>query len=367
MARHNTSGAVLALLLAALFGVARGDILRYQDGDGVWHFTDRPAAGAERIPDAGPAPAPHRDLAAQLADWAGTSSGPDLEPALAVVAVRTPLAEGAGFFCSPDGYILTTRHVVRPVGSDVWQQGQAAVDGAQTGLDELEGQLREWRSRLRRIDAQVLHVDQGDAAAGAQGDGGDTEGYQTKRAQVARRVAELDRLVRDTRRRTRSDRMALDIKGASATLASSVEVRLADQTKLRARVVAVSQVHDLALLKTDGYRTPSLPSSPEVLLTPGQAVFALGYPEDAPAGAAPGYVIKVAPAEVVTSVQLVPGYSGGPLLDASARVVGISAVKRVGADEAVYSEGQGVAIPIAVALREFPELHPRPEQAATKR
>jgi len=366
MPLHHTSGLALALLLTVIVGPARGDILRYQDADGVWHFTDRPGAGAVPIPQVGPAATKGRDLVAQLADWRGTASGSEPEPGLAVVAVRTSLAEGAGFFCSADGYILTTRHVVRPVGSDVWQQGQAAIDQGQGGLDEMECQLQEWRSRLRRIDAKMSRVDKAEGPSGVQADGADADSQQGTRAQVARRVTELERLVRDTRRRTRSKRLAFDIKGASATLATSVEVRLADQTQLRAQVVAVSQAHDLALLKLAGYRTPSLSPSPEVGLAPGQSVFALGYPEDASAGAAPGLVLRVTPEEVVTSVQLVPGYSGGPLLDASGRVVGVSAVKRVGADEGVYAEGQGIAIPIAVALREFPQLHPRADRTASK-
>jgi len=203
MARRNIWGLALSLLLAPLVGPARGEILRYQDADGVWHFTDRPGAGAVPIPQAGPAPTKDRDLVAQLADWRGAASGSEPEPGLAVVAVRTSLAEGAGFFCSADGYILTTRHVVRPVGSDVWQHGQAAIAQGQGGLDEMEGQLQEWRSRLRRIDAKMSRVDQAEGPSGVQADGADADSQQGTRAQVARRVTELERLVRDAAGRRR--------------------------------------------------------------------------------------------------------------------------------------------------------------------
>jgi len=362
MARRNIWGLALSLLLAPLVGPARGEILRYQDADGVWHFTDRPGAGAVPIPEAGLAPAPDRDLVAQLAQRFGGGSAPDL----AMVLVRTSLAQGAGFFCSADGYILTTRHVVRPVGSDVWRADQEAIDQARDGLDGLEGELQEWRSRLRRIDAQVSPVGEGDESLGAQADGSGAEGPRATRTRVAWRVTELERLVREARSRTRSDRLAFDIKGASATLATSVEVTLADQTRLRARVIAVSQARDLALLKLSGYRTPALGVSPEVHLAQGQPVFALGYPDDGSDGAAPGVVLQVTSEEVVTSVQLVPGHSGGPLLDASGRVVGVSAVKRVHADEDVYAQGQGIAIPIAIALREFPQLRAGAARTATR-
>jgi len=376
MAGHNTWSLILGAGLAFWGLSAWAEILGYQDASGLWHFTDRPTQGAVRIESYGQAEV--RDLAAQLAAWRGPTSGSEtsgseqeLEPALAVVSVRTPVAEGAGFFCSQDGYILTTRHLVRPVGSDAWQQGQAAIDQAQGGLDELEGQAREWRSRLARIDAQLGRLqasgDERAARAAHLPAEADAESVREKRAQVAQRVQELERLVRERRRQTRSDRVAFDVKSASATLAASVEIRLADQTPLRARVVAVSQAEDLALLKLDGYRTPALRCGAEVSLTPGQAVFALGHPDDSSVGVAPGMVLSASAEELVTSAQLVPGYSGGPMLDGSGRVVGVSALKRVAADEQVYAEGLGIAIPIASARREFRQLRPESASAGGKR
>ena len=367
MAFHTTLGLALCAVLATLCFAARADILGYQDATGLWHFTDRPAEGAVRIEPSGPTRS--KDLAAQLTGWRGLTSemDSDPEPALAVVSVRTPIAEGAGFFCSVDGYILTTRHLVRPVGSDAWQQGRAAIDRAQGGIEELQGQAKEWRSRLRRIDAQLSSLGEDDDRSGAPDEATQVERLRESRGQVARRVDELERLLRDGRRRARSDRVAFDVKGASATLAANVEVRLADGTPLRARVVAVAQGEDLALLKLDGYRTPALPCGVDVALAPGQAVFALGHPGEASVGVAPGLVLRASAEEVVTNVQLVPGYSGGPMLDAAGRVVGVSALKRVGADEAVYAEGQGIAIPIASAWREFPQLSPRTDRTGGKR
>ena len=360
MARCKFWGLALSLFLVFLTPSALGQILRYQDADGVWHFTDRPGGDALPISGTGTVPAQARDLEAQLAQRQGGGSDPDL----AVVLIRTALTEGAGFFCTPDGYILTTRHVVRPVGSDAWRKGQATVDQAQVGLAELEGKLRAWRLRLARMVAPESPTETGEGPSQGQADGSDpgaeikVEG-EVSRAEVAGRVAELERLAQDARRRAHAERFAHDIKGASATLATSVEVVLPDQTQVRARVVAVSQGQDLALLKLDGYRTPFLPLGPEVRLVTGQPVFAYGYPDDDAQGATPGLVVEVSPQEVVTNVQLIPGHSGGPLLDVSARVVGVNVLKRVRGDEGVHAQGQGIAIPIALALREFPQIRPR--------
>jgi serine protease Do len=374
MARRKIWGLALSFILVSPAPSALGQILRYQDAEGLWHFTDRPGGDALPIPETGPAPAPALDLEARLAQGQGGGSDPDL----AVVMIRTTLAEGAGFFCSPDGYILTTRHVVRPVGSDAWRKGQATVDQAQGGLEELEGKLREWRSRLARMTAQQPAAEDEDRsrkvqAAGADGADGADPGASVQaeggvsRAEVAGRVAELERLVRDARRRAQSERFSHDIKGASTTLVTSVEVVLADQTRMRARVVAVSQGKDLALLKLDGHRTPFLILGPEVRLATGQSVFAYGYPDDDAQGATSGLVVEVSAQELVTSVQLIPGHSGGPLLDASGLVVGVNAVKRVSGAQGVHAQGQGIAIPIALALREFPQIRPRAARPVTRR
>jgi S1-C subfamily serine protease len=377
MARRKIFGLAFILILVSPASPVVGQILRYQDAEGLWHFADRPGDGAFPIAETGPAPAPALDLEAQLTHGQGGGSDPDL----AVVLIRTALSEGAGFFCTPDGYILTTRHVVRPVGSDAWRQGQATVDQDKGGLEELEGKLREWRSRLGRMTAsqpaaededrsrrvqvhgaeEAEHADAADAGVSVQAEG------EVGRVEVAQRVAELERLVRDARRRAHSERFAHDIKGASTTLASSVEVVLADQTRMRARVVAVSQGKDLALLKLDGHRTPFLTLGPEVRLATGQSVFAYGYPDDDAQGATSGLVIGVGPQELVTNVQLIPGHSGGPLLEASGLVVGVNAVKRVNGAQGVHARGQGIAIPIALALREFPQLRTGATRPAIRR
>ena len=371
MARLEIWGLALTFILVSVPPPALGQILRYQDADGLWHFTDRPDGDALPIPGTGPASVRARDLAAQLAQGQGGESDPDV----AVVLIRTALAEGAGFFCTSDGYILTTRHVVRPVGSDPWRKGQAMVDQAQDGLADLEGKLREWRSRLARMAVPESPADAGEGPPQGQADQADgvepgasvqAEGGVSRTA-VAGRVAELERLVRDARRRAHSERFAHDIKDASTTLATSVEVVLADHTRVRARVVTVSRGQDLALLKLDGYRTPYLTLGPEVRLATGQSVFAYGYPDDDAQGATSGLVVEVSPQELVTSVQLIPGHSGGPLLDASGLVVGVNAVKRVSGDQGVHAQGQGIAVPIAQALREFPQLRSGGARPAARR
>jgi hypothetical protein len=58
------------------------------------------------------------------------------------------------------------------------------------------------------------------------------------RATVAQRVAELERLAQDARGRVHAERLSHDIQDASATPATRVEVILADQTRVRARVMA---------------------------------------------------------------------------------------------------------------------------------
>jgi serine protease Do len=372
MTRHKIWDLALSLLLVSLAPAALGQSMRYQDANGRWHFADSPGGDALPTPGTGLAAAPAWDLAAQWAWQHGDASDPDL----AVVLIRTAGAEGAGFFCTADGYILTARHVVRPAGSDPRRTRQATVDQAQGHLAEIEGKLREWRSRLVEMAAQDPLAGAGEGPPQGKTDpandadprgSADQARGPVSRAAVTKRVAELERLAQDARRRVHANSHAHDIQGASATPATRVEVILADQTPVQARIVAVSQGKDLALLKLDGYRTPFLTLGPEVHLVAGQSVFAYGYPDDDAQGATAGLVVEVGPQELVTNVQLIPGHSGGPLLDASARVVGVNALKQVRGDQGVHAQGQGIAIPIAVALREFPQIRPGAMRPAARR
>jgi serine protease Do len=123
--------------------------------------------------------------------------------------------------------------------------------------------------------------------------------------------------------------------------------------KLDAELVGVDTITDLALLKIPGkdLRTLSLGDSDR--LKPGQLVLAFGSPLGLRNTVTMGVVSAVArqlsPDDAAVYVQtdapVNPGNSGGPLVDAAGRVVGINTLilSRSGG-----SEGVGLAIPSSV-------------------
>ncbi|MDG6901668.1 MAG: trypsin-like peptidase domain-containing protein [Nitrososphaerota archaeon] len=108
-----------------------------------------------------------------------------------------------------------------------------------------------------------------------------------------------------------------------------------DGKRLSAKVVGRNQYADLALLKAelDGLRPIELGESSQLKV--GQFVLALARPQAGPMGATSGIITGVSRQlggwwrfsvrdAIVTDARLNPGYSGGPLIDASGRMVGMN-------------------------------------------
>ena len=114
-----------------------------------------------------------------------------------------------------------------------------------------------------------------------------------------------------------------------------------------ADVIAYSRDHDLALLHAPAVSGPLLELRDARVLRPGEIVFAHGHPLGMSHSLTMGAIHAVAthprtgePRFVVADVRLAPGNSGGALVDAHGRLVGINSMV-VG--------GLGVAIPALVA------------------
>lgn len=146
----------------------------------------------------------------------------------------------------------------------------------------------------------------------------------------------------------------LIVTNAHVARADQALVTLPDERRVVARTVVRDPSRDLALLRVeaDGL-TPATPADPAAL-APGALVFAFGHPlghanalaagilhagsASVPPwirGAAPGTRARVA--VVQADVRLQPGNSGGPLADASGRVLGVNAMVVNGLGVAIAS------------------------------
>jgi serine protease Do len=117
-----------------------------------------------------------------------------------------------------------------------------------------------------------------------------------------------------------------------------------------ADVVAHARDHDLALIAGASVAGPPLELRDAATLQIGELVFAYGHPLGVRDSLAMGAVHGVArhPRSgdarfIVADVRLAPGNSGGPLVDADGRLVGINSM---------VVNGLGVAIP-ALAVQRF--------------
>jgi len=129
-------------------------------------------------------------------------------------------------------------------------------------------------------------------------------------------------------------------RGASLRVDSGGRMHDAD-------VVAYARDHDLALVHAPGVNGPLLELRDVHSLRPGEIVFAHGHPLGMSHALTMGAIHGVAmhprtgePRFVVADVRLAPGNSGGALVDAHGRLIGINSMV-VG--------GLGVAIPAMVA------------------
>jgi serine protease Do len=147
----------------------------------------------------------------------------------------------------------------------------------------------------------------------------------------------------------------LIVTNAHVVHGGRIWVRLADKRDLPARLLATDPNHDLAALAVDAAGLPTIAAGESRTLKPGQLVMAVGHPWGVIGALTFGVVIGLEtyghgyPMQpsgrewVVVDIHLRPGNSGGPLLDAQGRLVGINTM--------VNGPDVGLAVPVHVAKR----------------
>jgi serine protease Do len=98
---------------------------------------------------------------------------------------------------------------------------------------------------------------------------------------------------------------------------------LPDGRTLPARLLAYDGSRDIAALSVPDTGLPALSMGDSAALRPGEWVAAIGHPFGVRGLVTGGVVIGVGPG---ASVGAPPGHSGGPMIDADGRLVGISTI-----------------------------------------
>lgn len=350
-------------LLVLCFGtpVVAG-MYKYQDEHGRWHYTDRPHPGLAQQPvEVLSAPTakelPTRDLKAFLRAKFSPEN-PLQEATLSTVTVKTSIGTGSGFFLSRDGHIVTNKHVIKLPEEKREELEQSFGDVKQKierhrkRLVWREQELEKFRKDLAQYQTYLDSLPEGKGKAEKQAY------YQSKRDQyqvLQRELAadrhELQKIEQTITAKQRETDWKLAVSGAASTFT----IVLKDGTELNASLFAVSQKHDLAMLKVDQYQTPALEPAASYEIAHGTPVYAIGSPVGLRDSISTGVVSGFESSFVRTDAKIYPGNSGGPLVLTNGHVVGVNTKKAI----TEKFEGIGYAIDIATVLREFAKELPR--------
>ena len=348
----RTIFAILIILLVPMF--VHADIYKYQDENGVWHFTDTPPA--ERMQDIEVMVPSENGTAREngnreaLFKEAGSVTGP-AGATRCVVMIESGFGKGAGFFINERGYIVTNRHVVRG-DKGRREKVQKTFDKYDHRLDEAAGKiqadeerLENYKKRIDRFRETVEDMEEGPARSR------ELEKYRAALADYKRKK----RLLKQNRVSFRKQKRIYERKRSdyrtritAAELDSTFKTTLKDGRTFYTYLVTVSRDLDLALLKLDDYRTPFL--VPAESPGQGEAVYAIGSPLGLNDTVSKGIVSGFEKGFIKTDAKIYPGNSGGPLVTEQGHVVGVNTFKKI----TRKYEGLGFAIPIHAIMKDFP-------------
>lgn len=346
------------LLLVAAFSIlhlctlsASAGVYKYQDENGKWHFTDKPPKDkSTSVATTATTSTVKADLKDDLHQAFKPASKID-EASLSVVTVVTSGGSGSGFFVTGDGYIVTNRHVVRPTTSSQAKDHEAQLADWKERLDNYKADLRDDEERLndakRSIDENREYMESSRAS---------TSEKKRYRRYVARYEKNMERheshvsKYRKLERDYKKQKSDFGFNSSMSNFSKRFTIVLKDGKKLKAKLIKVSKDHDLALLKLDNYATPFLTLASQKYPKQGAKVFAIGSPLGITDSLTSGIITKASRDALFTDTQILPGNSGGPLINTDGKVIGVNTAVLA---QNRNADGLGIAIYAARIRSEF--------------
>lgn len=327
-------------------------IYKYQDANGKWHFTDKPPKDQENKPVTTEAQteSTEANLSKDLEDKFKPVSKVD-KATLSVVTVETNTGSGSGFFITDNGYIVTNRHVVRPTTStqhdeqkEKLQQKKVELEILKANIEDDEGLLNEEKLN---IDENRKYMESDKAS-------------ETQKKQFERYILRYKKnqekheknltSYRKLEKEYNKENSEFGWNSSLSNFSKKFTITLKNGKKLKARLVKLSKEKDLALLKLDRYTTPALKLSTQSSQRQGTKVFAIGSPLGISDSLTTGIITKLDEEHLVTDTQILPGNSGGPLINEEGIVIGVNTAK-VSIEK--NSSGLGLAIYVKHIREEF--------------
>ncbi len=343
---------VAILLLHAGLMPATADVYKYQDKNGKWHFTDKPPKDKKTsaVTTTTSTGAVRADLRVDLQQRFKPASKTD-EASLAVVTVQTSTGSGSGFFVTADGYIITNRHVIRPATTNQWKETESKLEDYEQRLAAFKSDIDEDGERLnenqRTIDENREYMESTRASdSERQRYERYVKRYQKNKRRHDANVAQYRKLEREYREKKSN----FGFNSSMSNFSKKFTIILKNGKKLKARLIKISNDHDLALLKLDNYSTPFLTLSNQKYPRQGTQVFAIGSPLGITDSLTAGIITKSSRDHLFTDTQILPGNSGGPLIDADGKVLGVNTAVVA---QNRNADGLGLAIYVSRIRSEF--------------
>lgn len=342
MNRLNLLTAAAILLSGLLHGDVIAGVYKYQDKNGKWHFTDKPPKDGNKtaVTTTGQQKK-RRNIKQELED--SFKPGNQVDKAmLSVVTVETSAGSGSGFFVTEDGFIVTNRHVVRPATSTQAQKTEHQLKERRAKLDNYKAELKYEEDRLNDVhtsleeDREYYNSNVATANYRAQYERAERR-YRTDKERYEEHLAKY----RDLERAYRKDKSDFGFSSSLTNFSKKFKITLKNGKTMKARLVKLSKEHDLALLKLDNSTTPNLIMSSENSPQQGTRVYAIGSPLGISDALTTGIVTKSDAKFLFTDTRILPGNSGGPLVDESGRVIGVNTAVVSGGEVA---DGLGLVI-----------------------
>lgn len=353
----------IRVIICVVIGILAADaasakIQRLKDKDGNYYYKDIPDGG-----DSDDAPVQRKtqtsspglkDLAAELSARFNPAGAVE-RASIGTVTVKTSIGTGSGFFITPNGYIITNKHVIRGdekrmAETDAHiQKTDAEVEkfkklfaAEEEKLIRRGKMLEDYKNQIEKLTYQPLKATESEKYRMAY------EEYQMWKEHFASRKKDFLSKIESYS----EEKNDFSYKATVGALASHFTIIIKDGREFDVYLVAESRENDLALLKLDGYKTPFIKPGPSRQTRQGQDVYAIGSPTGLRDSVSSGIISGYEKGYIKTNAQVYPGNSGGPLIMTGGEVIGVNTLKML----TRQFEGLGFAIPIEIAVSEFESI-----------
>ena len=356
----------ILLSLALASQLSNAEIYKYKDENGRWQFTDKKpkSANDDAIEQLSYKKKTTTTENTNTSGWESLAEKLDakyqpqtpIESAtLAVVKVGTIMGVGSGFFVSDSGYIITNKHVVRPKVSTGWKETERELEQEEEYFKRLFRNLKADKANLHAMKEDLKSYKHEVEAPSRYYNPMSKEQYDgyVRRYKAAekdykkRRKEAIQKNNEFKQRKTNLTRRSLN-----SSLAQSFDITFKNNQTAKAHLVKLSSERDIALLKLDGYVTPFLRVSDSAAAPPqGKEVYAIGSPLGQSDSMTRGIVTRVGKNKIITDATILPGNSGGPLVDGDGKLLGVNT--QMVTESSNRGGGLGIAIPITEVMSEF--------------